>query len=106
MVDWVVSHSDVESHPSYSVDENGKVPLLDIILSDFGMATNIGYYTDNRHLEAGVPPDWPEDEPHFGYTHRSPFTGKVVGGPRYVGQARSDGKWRRFVSDFLDLPIA
>jgi hypothetical protein len=99
-MEWVVSHSDVEKHPRY----NKKDPKagLDNILHDYGMDVSTGYYTDERD-NTDVPEDWPEDEPHFGYTHRSPFTGEISTGPRYIGAARTDGKWRRFVSDFLEL---
>jgi len=102
MTDWTVSHSDVEKHPRYRKLQDGKT-TLDNILRDYGMDVAHGWYIDQRDTEK-VPEDWPEDQPHFGYTHRSPFTGEISKGPRYVGRARSDGKWRRFVSDFLELP--
>ncbi len=98
MADWVVSHCDVVKHPKYKEDGSN----LELILKDYGMNIEIGFYKDNRDTEE-KPENWPEDEPHFGYTHRSPFTGKICTGPRYIGQARSDGKWGRFVSDFLEL---
>jgi hypothetical protein len=99
-MDWVISHSDVEKHPRY--DKSNPNRNLDSILHDYGMQVSDGYYTDEREVEE-VPENWPEGEPHFGYTHRSPFTGEISTGVRYVGNPRADGKWRRFVSDFLEL---
>ena len=95
MVDWAVSQSDIEKHPKYREDATN----LESILWSYGINTHLGFYKDERDIKT-KPENWPEGDPHFGYTHRSQFTGEVSNGARYVGEARSDGKWRRFVSDF------
>jgi len=99
-MDWVVSQSDIEKHKKY----NPKDPYgnLDEMLKDFGMDVAKGYHADHRYSES-KPEDWPKDEPHFGYSHRSPFTGEVCNGTRYLGVARTDGKWKRFTSDFAEV---
>lgn len=99
-VSWVVSHSDVEKHPEYY--EGLTRWDLERILQDYGMATSLGFQEDLRYTQE-KPEDWPEEEEHFGYTHRSPFTGEVTLGPRYVGRARTDGEWESFVAVFLNL---
>ena len=96
MVDWVILQADVEKHPKFSEIS------LEEILKDFGMDVKKGYIIEDKTKEE-KPEDWPEEEPFFGYNYRSPFTDELSKGPRYVGVARSDGKWRRFVSDFLEL---
>jgi hypothetical protein len=91
-VEWVISEGDVKLHLRY-----GKVSLEDILYS-YGMDVKAGYIVDNRHetkIEDEISPD------HFGYTHRSAFTGKVHCCPRYVGTARTDGKWKRFTENFV-----
>lgn len=97
MVDWVVLQDDVEKHPQFN-----KKPL-DGILFDFGMDISQGYLVEDKTKRCR-PEHWPEDEVFFGYSYRSTFTGKISKGPRYVGVARTDGKWRRFVSDLLEMP--
>jgi hypothetical protein len=99
-MEWVISCSDVEKHPRYN-KENPKENLEGILYS-YGMDVSKGYYTDERD-RSQVPEDWPEDEPHFGYSHRSPFTGEIAVGPRYLGVARYDGNWGRFVKSFIAL---
>lgn len=99
-MEWIVSHTDVEKHPRYS--ETGDRALLEGILRSYGMNVNVGYQTDSRDTHE-KPEDWPKDNPHFGNYHRSQFTGEISNGPRYIGTAREDGKWKRFVSDFLEL---
>jgi hypothetical protein len=100
MVDWVVSHSDVEKHPQY-----GKISL-DQILFSYGMNVSQGYVDDGRWLEGQdvVAQGGEEVEAPYDFLHRSLFTGEVSKGPRYTGKARQDGKWKRFVSNFLELP--
>lgn len=96
MVDWVVMQCDIEAHPKF-----GKTSV-DNILWNFGMDVTKGYLVEDNHGKE-KPEDWPEDEEFFGYNYRSPFTGKMSKGPKYTGVARQDGKWKRFVSDFLEL---
>jgi hypothetical protein len=90
-VEWVVSEGDVKLHLRY-----GKVSL-DEILHSFGMDVKAGYIVDNRHETESNE----GESDHFGYTHRSAFTGKVHCCPRYIGTARTDGKWKRFTENFV-----
>lgn len=95
MVDWYVSLADVVQHPRYQEGCE-----LDTILYDLGMDTKYGYQDDGRWLlECTNTPD--KDEHDF--THRS-LSGDIVKCPRYKGIARSDGRWRSWVSHFLNLP--
>lgn len=99
-VNWTVSQSDVEKHPKYK--EGLSRSDLDRILKDFGMDIRQGYQTDGRHL---IKPDMKEGVDGYGYSHVSVFTGEVSWGPRFIGLARQDGLWRRFVDRFLELPL-
>jgi hypothetical protein len=93
MAEWFVSQCDVEKHPKYGIKS------LDSILQDLGMDIHRGYQTDGREgLEAN------KDEV-YGNTHRSALTGLVCNGVRYVGEARRDGVWNRFMDRFLNLPL-
>lgn len=94
-VEWYVSLDDVIRHPSY-----GNGGDLKNILYDFGMDVSKGYIDDKRWTEKC---EFKEDVDEYDYTHRS-LSGNVVKCARFVGIARSDGKWRRFVSHFLNLP--
>ena len=93
MAQWVVSEADVKQHPKF-----GKLELHQI-LYEFGMDINKPWADDGRWLETG--------ESEYPKTHRSVFSDSRVEHlcPRYVGTARQDGQWRRFVDRFLDLPL-
>lgn len=93
---WYVSLADVVKHPKY--DCGGS---LDEILYDFGMDTKRGYFDDERHLKNC---SYKVDVDEFGYSHRT-LSGEVVTCARYVGRARQDGKWRSWVSHYLNLPV-
>lgn len=98
-VDWVVSHQDITDLSKQLKDDSLS---KDQLLSRLGMDVRRGYVTDDRHLSE-KPENWDElIGEHHGYTHRSAFTRKLVVGPRYVGKSRTDGKWARFCSDFID----
>lgn len=92
MTDWVVSQGDVEQHPKF-----GELSL-DEILHDYGMDIEEGYETDERYKEKCEEGD---TSCEFGFTHRSPFTGKYHTCARYIGVARTDGKWKRFTETFV-----
>ena len=92
MTDWVVSQSDVEKHPKY-----GKASLDDI-LYDYGMEISKGYESNGRDKQEV---DENVEEEHFGFTHRSTFTGEIHTCPQYSGEARTDGKWKRFTENFV-----
>lgn len=92
MTDWVVSQGDVEQHPKF-----GELSL-DEILHSYGMDVEEGYETDERYKEKCEEED---EECQFGFTHRSPFTGKYHTCARYSGVARTDGKWKRFTETFV-----
>ena len=98
MTVWVVVQEDIEQHPKF-----GKVPLHKV-LWDFGMDTNRYYEPDGRELFAGQLISEDNGNQH-GYTHRSPFTGKICLGLRYVGVAREDGAMGRWIDRFLDSPL-
>ncbi len=87
MTNWVVTHGDVESHPEFGVLS------LDIILHSFGMDVSKEYESDGR-VQGTLKPY------KFGFKSRSPFTGKVHEGVRYVGTARTDGRWKQFTETF------
>lgn len=96
MVEWMVSHSDVVKHPRW----NGK--NLDQVLRSYGMDTRFGYQDDGRHL---IECKFREEVDEFDYFHKSIFTGEICKGPRYIGVARQDGPWKRFVDRYLELPL-
>lgn len=97
MADWTVSFSDVVKHRLY---KPGSDFDLDRILWDYGMDVSRGYDTDGRHLI--IDPD-EEVEELYGRYHRSVFTGEISDGPRYIGKARTEGPWARFVDWFLEV---
>lgn len=92
---WYVSLADVVLHPRYN-----KGASLEEILHDFGMDITKGFLEDDRDK---VDCKFKEDVDEFDYYHRS-LAGHVVKCPRYVGKARQDGEWRKFVSHHLNLP--
>ncbi len=93
-VDWVVSQGDVEKHKDF-----GKVPL-ETILAAYGMDVSKGFISDGRNEKAGE--EDLEDSDH-GFTHRSVFTGEIHTCPRYYGEARTDGAWKRFTENFVEI---
>ena len=94
MTDWVVSHSDVELHPKF---KNGEWSLEKVLYS-YGMDVKEGFESDGREKQEG---DEEDSGSESGYTHRSPFTGKVHTCPRYFGVARTDGRWKTFTEVFV-----
>jgi hypothetical protein len=96
---WYVSLSDVLKHPKFEKDASQE--LLKEILHDFGMDTNKPYADDLRWAKRC---DYKVEVDEFNYFHRS-LSGDVVKCPRYVGTARQDGAWKKFVSHFLNLPM-
>lgn len=90
-IEWVVSEGDVKKHPKY-----GTLSLEEILFS-YGMDVKQGFDVDKRN-ESEVEET---KEEHFGFTHRSVFTGEIHTCPRYIGVARTDGKWRRFTENFV-----
>lgn len=97
-IPWYVSLSDVVQHPKFKKDSSQN--LLKEILHDFGMDISKPFADDLRWSNRC---DYKEDVDEFNYYHRS-LSGDVVKCPRYVGVARQDGKWKKFISHFLDLP--
>ena len=96
MIPWYVSYADVQKHPSY-----GNGGTLESILFAYGMDVKKGYTDDSRwQLESNNI----EDVDEFGYWHRS-LSGERVKCPRFVGMARSDGGWSKFINRFLNLPV-
>lgn len=91
MTDWIISDADVKKHPKY-----GKMSLDDILFS-YGMDTSEGYTRDGRDQKEVEE----SEEEHFGFTHRSIFTGEIHTCPRYYGTARTDGGWSKFTQKFL-----
>lgn len=96
MVDWYVSMADVVQHPKYKNNE----ATLEEILRDYGMETKYGFTDDGRWQNS---PENKKEQDEFDYYHRS-LSGHVVKCPRFKGIARSDGRWRSWVSHFLNLP--
>lgn len=98
MVAWVVVQEDIEAHSQF-----GRLSL-ERILHSLGMDIRRSWSEDGRGLlEGEVISEGNENS--FGYTHRSPFTGKICYGKRYVGSAREDGRMGRFIDRFLDQPL-
>lgn len=96
MQEWYVSLADVVQHPSY-----GKDGTLESILYSYGMDVSKGFKDDGRwKLKSTNTEDFDE----FDYYHKS-LSGDIVKCPRYVGVARTDGGWFRFINRFLDLPV-
>lgn len=93
---WYVSQYDVEQHPRYGEAS------LDEILYDYGMEVKLGYKDDER-WKLTTTAKTPEGSDYYDYHHTS-LSGHKVKCPRYVGLSRNDGKWRRFISDFLNCP--
>lgn len=93
MAAWIISESDIKSHPHFGTRD------LHLLLWDYGMNTYKPWADDGRWLEVGIT--------EHKRTHRSIFTDSIQEHccPRYVGVARTDGPWKRFVDRFLDLPI-
>ena len=97
-IPWAVSHSDVQKHPGYADGQT-----LHSILYSLGMDVKKGFADDERwKLEPDMESE--ESESEFDYYHTN-FAGERVKCRRWVGVARQDGKWRRFVSNYLELPI-
>lgn len=95
MIPWYVSEYDVITHPLYRDEKDVKN-----VLHNLGMDVRYGYSDDGRHLKVCTnTPDVDE----FDYYHVT-FTGKRVKCKRYTGVARRDGKWARFISNYLNLP--
>jgi hypothetical protein len=101
-VPWVVSQSDVEKHPKY---KDGA--MLSSILYDYGMEVSKGFEDDGRWKLTPIEKteEEVEDTDAEDYYHISPFTGERCKKQRWVGLARQDGPWKKFVSIFLELPI-
>jgi len=93
MIEWYISQGDVEKHPDFGEKS------LDDILYSLGMDVRLGYQTDGRETLTE------SKDTSYGFCHRSTLTGEVSCGLRYVGAARQDGKWKRFIDRFLNLPI-
>tara|TARA_R110002072_G_scaffold36541_3_gene107579 strand:+ start:1788 stop:2084 length:297 start_codon:yes stop_codon:yes gene_type:complete len=89
-VPWVVSESDIEA-----IDTG--VHTLEKLLHKLGMDVSKGFTTDNRHLT-----EVSGENDKDGYMHRSAFTGQLCLGPRYVGLARQDHRWKRFTEAFVE----
>ena len=97
-IPWYVSLSDVIQHPRFKKDSDQD--LLKEILWDFGMDITKTFMDDKRWTKKC---DYKVDVDEFNHYHRS-LSGDVVKCPRYVGSARQDGKWKKFVSHYLNLP--
>lgn len=93
-VQWSVSFRDVELAQAQNGNQN-----LERTLYDLGMDTKQGFLDDGRWK---VIPKGEEDVDEFGYFHRS-LSGERVCGPRYLGVARQDGKWKALISNELNL---
>lgn len=93
MPSWVISEADIKQHPKYGNLE------LHQLLWDYGMDTTQPWADDGRWLD-NSPSEYPK-------THRSVFSDSRDEHlcPRYVGKARQDGVWKKFVDRFLDLPL-
>ena len=95
MTEWVVLGEDVKNHEDYPKKSLGE------ILYEFGMDVSQGFITEDKTKDE-KPSNWPEDEPFYGYNYRSIFTGKICGGPRYIGRVRSDGGWDKIAERLLE----
>jgi hypothetical protein len=99
-VHWSVSFKDVELVQAQSGSKG-----LERTLYRLGMDIRQGWMDDGRwklqqDIDHSVPKD--KQENVFGYHHRS-LSGHKVCGPRYIGVARQDGKWRSLISNELNL---
>ena len=97
-VPWMVSSGDV----AMAMKANPELKTLDQTLAALGMNVGAGYQDDGRWATEC---NHKEDVDEFGYHHVSIFTGLTTHGPRYLGVARQDGEWKRFVDRFLELPL-
>lgn len=97
-IPWYVSLSDVVQHPDFEKDSDSS--LLKKILYDLGMDVEKGFNDDMRWTRKCT---YTEEVDEFDYRHRS-LSGHVMKCPRYVGVARRDGPWKKFISHFLNLP--
>lgn len=93
-VEWYISFKDVE----LAQKENGG-KNLDKTLHSLGMDVKQGYMDDGRWKQA---PTGTTDVDDFAFFHRS-LSGDRVCGPRYMGVARQDGRWRSLISNELNL---
>lgn len=100
MPEWYVSEADVKLHPLYDEKKCDK-KLLDKILFSYGMDVSKGYIDDERWKMEST---GDEELDSFDYYHKS-LSGEIVKCPRYVGMARTDGDWPRFINRLLDLPV-
>ena len=98
---WFVSEDDLKQLPQYL-----EGATLDSMLYALGMDVKRGYQDDGRHLLTEE--DLDEGVEDFeGYFHRSILTKKTekLTCPRYVGYARQDGDWAKFIHNFLEISL-
>lgn len=95
-VSWYVSYKDVELAQAQNGNQN-----LERTLYGLGMDIRRGYMDDGRWRK---PVTGKADHDEFAYFHRS-LSGHRVCGPRYIGIARSDGKWKSRIGNELSLNV-
>lgn len=93
-VSWFVSCKDVELTQA----QNGGLNL-ERTLHSLGMDIRKGWMDDGRWR---MPVTGKTDVDEHAYFHRS-LSGHKVCGPRYIGEARQDGRWKALVSNELNL---
>ena len=98
-VHWSISFRDVELAQAETGSAN-----LERTLHSLGMDVRKGWMDDGRWRKEIVTKGTiaEVEETAEGFFHRS-LSGERVIGPRYIGQARSDGRWRSIISNELNL---
>lgn len=95
-IEWYVSFKDVELAQANNGGKN-----LEKTLYSLGLDTRRGYMDDGRWL---LPCTNTSDLDEYLYFHRS-LSGEKVCGPRYIGLARQDRRWRALVSSEVNQMV-